>query len=351
MALLEISDIFKAFDGQAALRAVSLTLEQGHILCLLGPSGCGKTTLLRIIAGLERPDRGRVVFDGADMTAVPPHCRNFGMMFQEYALFPHKNVAGNVAFGLEMQNKTPPEIAARVREMLELVGLSGFEHRDIGQLSGGERQRVALARSLAPQPRLLMLDEPMGALDRALREWLMPELRRILKNVGVTAIFVTHDHAEAFAVADRIAVFDRGRIQQIARPETLYSQPATPAVARFLGFHNLLEGRAVSAERVETPVGYFNADGKKFRIGENVTVLLRPEGVRPVSLADAPACEDKMKICGIVREAIFQGPFYRLSLYTETGHELVFHLPCGMPLPSPGDRIVLEPDPSAVVFL
>ena len=217
------------------LHNVTLSLESRHILCLLGPSGCGKTTLLRIIAGLERPDRGKVLFDGTDMARIPPHRRRFGMMFQEFALFPHKNVFENVAFGLRMQKLPREEISRRTGEMLALVGLDGFGRRGVHTLSGGERQRVALARSLAPSPRLLMLDEPLGSLDRPLRERLLPELRQILKEIGITAIFVTHDHAEAFAMADVIAVFDKGRIEQMDTPENLRKSPANRTVADFLG--------------------------------------------------------------------------------------------------------------------
>ncbi|MFO7497141.1 MAG: ABC transporter ATP-binding protein, partial [Desulfobacterales bacterium] len=220
MALLNLARVSKTFDRQPFIREVSLALAEGDILCLLGPSGCGKTTLLRLIAGLERPDSGIITFDGRDLAPVPPHRRQFGMMFQEYALFPHKNVFENVAFGLELQRLTRSELQRRVAETLDRVGLEGFAARRISDLSGGERQRVALARSLAPQPRLLLLDEPMGALDRALRERLMADLQLILKQVGVTSIMVTHDQAEAFAVADTVAVIDDGQIAQIAPPET-----------------------------------------------------------------------------------------------------------------------------------
>lgn len=235
MGLLVLLNITKAFDNKPALKNISLELESGNILCLLGSSGCGKTTLLRIIAGLEYPDSGNIIFDKKDMVRVPPHRRRFGMMFQEFALFPHKNVFENVAFGLRMRKRAKAEITERTREMLTLVGLEGFELRDVNTLSGGERQRVALARSLAPYPRLLMLDEPMGSLDRPLRERLLPELREILKSVGLTAIFVTHDHTEAFAISDVIAVLNAGRIEQMAPPNVLRKHPANKHVARFLG--------------------------------------------------------------------------------------------------------------------
>ena len=201
---------------------MSFDVASSEIVCLLGPSGCGKTTLLNIIAGLEQPESGQVLVEGQDIAGTPVHRRGFGLMFQDLALFPHKNVRDNVAFGLRMANLAPQAIDLRVREVLELVGLAGFEQRDVNQLSGGEQQRVALARSLAPRPRLLMLDEPLSSLDRALRERLMNELRDILTRVGQTAIYVTHDQQEAFALADRVVILNAGRVAQIGTPQQVY---------------------------------------------------------------------------------------------------------------------------------
>src|SRR5574341_785110 len=224
MSLLEIRDVSKTFADTRALHGVSFGVDEGEIICLLGPSGCGKTTLLRIIAGLETPNDGQVLFRGQDLGPVPPHRRDFGLMFQDYALFPHRNVFDNVAFGLRMRKDALKEtdltqkIEEQVREALALVGLQGFERRSVNQLSGGEAQRVALARSLAPHPRLLMLDEPLGSLDRALRERLMNELRDILKGGGVTTLYVTHDQAEAFAIADRAVLMNAGRVEHVGSP-------------------------------------------------------------------------------------------------------------------------------------
>src|SRR5512139_825048 len=228
--LLEVLHLSKTFDDKLILDDVSLEITANEIVCLLGPSGCGKTTLLRLIAGLETADSGTITFDGQDVHNIPVHQRNFGLMFQDFALFPHKNVWDNVIFGLRMQNLPADRIQQLGHEALEMVGLSGFEKRDVHQLSGGERQRVALARSLAPQPQLLMLDEPLGALDRQLREELMIELRRILKAAHLTSIYVTHDQQEAFAVADRVAIMNAGRLEQLDTPQQIYAHPATEFV-------------------------------------------------------------------------------------------------------------------------
>ena len=211
MAVLEVSGLSKSFDTVRVVDQVSFVADQGELLGLLGPSGCGKTTLLRLLAGLEEPDAGTVRFDGRSLDGLAPQQRGFGLMFQDLALFPHMDVSGNVSFGLRMQGLSVSKVQARVNELLDLVEMSGYANRKVHELSGGERQRVALAQSLAPTPRLLMLDEPLGSLDRALRDNLQGEVRRILKEVGVTSIYVTHDRDEAFAMADRLVFMNRGR--------------------------------------------------------------------------------------------------------------------------------------------
>ena len=258
-AQLQVVEVHKHYNGTHALRGVNLEVASGEIVCLLGPSGCGKTTLLRIVAGLEQPDQGHVYFAGRDLATVPVHQRGFGLMFQDFALFPHLTVAENVAFGLRMAGWPAREAAARVEEMLALVNLSGYGKRTVFEISGGERQRVALARSLAPRPALLMLDEPLGSLDRALREELVEELRQILKSMGMTALYVTHDQDEALALGDRIVIMNAGRIEQVGPPQVIYTHPASDFVARFLGFSNLLPATVTEAEPglAMTPLGPF----------------------------------------------------------------------------------------------
>jgi ABC-type Fe3+/spermidine/putrescine transport system ATPase subunit len=310
MALLEVRSLKRSFEaGKPAVDDVTFSIEEGEIVCLLGPSGCGKTTLLRMIAGLEPPDGGEVWFAGSDVAPIPAHKRDFGLMFQEFALFPHKNVYDNVAFGLRMHGVSQEDTGQRANEMLDLVDLSGFGERNIDQLSGGEQQRVALARSLAPRPRLLMLDEPLGALDRALRERLMNDLRTILKRVGVTAIYVTHDQTEAFAVSDRIAVMNQGRIEQLAAPEVVYNHPASPFVARFLGFFNLIDGTVAAPDRVQTDIGELCVDQSLPADKTAVTVLIRPDAARQIeSGTDEIVNELYVEITAVS----FRGKFYQV---------------------------------------
>lgn len=235
MAGLEVRDVSVRYGGTTAVDGVTLAVEPGEVVALLGPSGCGKSSLLRAVAGLEPLAGGRVLYDGADLAGLPVHKRRFGLMFQDGQLFPHRDVRRNVAYGLETLPLTRQERDERVSALLDLVGLAGYEQRSVPTLSGGEQQRVALARALAPRPRLLLLDEPLSALDRQLRERLAGEVRAALVETGTTAVFVTHDHAEASAVADRVGVMDQGRLLQVAAPQELRTAPASDRVAEFLG--------------------------------------------------------------------------------------------------------------------
>jgi thiamine transport system ATP-binding protein len=259
--MLSVSGLVVAYEGEDILRGIDLDVPTGQLLCVLGPSGGGKSTLLRSVAGLEEPRAGSIHLDGQDLAGVPAHERGVGLMFQDYALFPHRDVGDNVAFGLRMRGARPEAVRARVRDLLELVGLPGAERRPVDQLSGGEQQRVALARALAPQPRLLMLDEPMGSLDRSLRERLPEELRAIFTDLGLTTIYVTHDQDEALSVADRVVILEAGRLVADGTPEQLWLAPPSAWVARFLGFRNVARGRSVGG-RLETPWGSLLPDSE-----------------------------------------------------------------------------------------
>lgn len=345
MPLLSLRHLTKTFGETIAVDDVSLEITTGEIVCLLGPSGCGKTTLLRLLAGLEMADAGELWVDGVEMGRVPPHKRDFGLMFQDYALFPHKNVGENVAFGLKMHGRGQTEIRQRVQEMLTLVQLEGYEKRTIEQLSGGERQRVALARALAVKPRLLMLDEPLGALDRALRERLMIELRAILKQVGVTAVYVTHDQTEAYAIADQIVVMNHGRVAQKDTPEQLYQYPATPFVAHFLGFENVVTGQVRSdGQSVNTAVGIIPTHDPLPPSGTNVTLLLRPRAAQL-----PPQNENYVKLTGIVQAISFRGRYYQVWLRIGE-QKLSFDLPHPPPC-LPGETVTLALQPEKVRLL
>ena len=356
--LLSARDLIKRFGPKLALDNVSLELTRGEIVCLLGPSGCGKTTLLRIIAGLETADAGQVWCEDQDITAIPVYQRDFGLMFQDYALFPHKNVFDNIVFGLKMggksKDKSRTSLTERVDEMLTLVGLAGFKNRSVNDLSGGEAQRVALARSLAPRPRLLMLDEPLGALDRTLRERLMNELRDILKNVGVTAVYVTHDQAEAFAIADRVVVMNAGRIEQIGPPEEIYRSPASLFVARFLGLTNLSEGRVIGPDRVASAWGELTADTAQLRANSPVMVLIRPEAA--ILHTSSPIHEKEAHpanlISGNLVTRSFRGRSYQIQIQPESGPHLTFELTSAEKLPeTPDSSIKVSLDPAGIVLL
>ncbi|WP_225800128.1 ABC transporter ATP-binding protein [Streptomyces sp. NK15101] len=281
--MLSIQDATVRFGERAVLDAVDLEVAEHEIVCVLGPSGSGKSTLLRAVAGLQSLDGGRVLLGGADQAGVPVHRRGVGLMFQDHQLFPQRDVGGNVSFGLRMRGAGKAERAERVRELLDLVGLPGAERRSVAALSGGEQQRVALARALAPRPRLLMLDEPLGQLDRGLRERLVVELRQLFGRLGTTVLAVTHDQGEAFALADRLVVMRDGRIAQSGAPADVWRRPASEFVARFLGFDNVVAARITGtvAQTVwgKVPVPDDSPEGER-------RLLVRPGGVRLVE--DAP---------------------------------------------------------------
>ncbi|MBM9518579.1 ABC transporter ATP-binding protein [Desulforhopalus vacuolatus] len=347
--LLDIEQLYVNYESQPVLHGVTLSLACGEILCLLGRSGSGKTTLLRAIAGLEEAASGIISCDGRDLRDTPPHRRGFGMMFQDYALFPHKNVAENIAFGLEMQGMKGNVAAARVKEMLELVNLAGYGERRIDELSGGQQQRVALARSLAPHPRLLLLDEPLGSLDRSLRDHLAEEIRIILKQLEVTAIFVTHDQKEAFSVADRVAVLLDGRLARLDTPEAVYRDPQQGEVASFLGFANFVEGRLDGCE-FTSPLGRLRFDDMENKNEpEQRTLLLRPEGA---TLAGATEGRG-LRVSGTVRSRICLGGYYRLRVEKIDGLNapLTFEIPLAPTPPAAGSVVEIDVPENSMVLL
>jgi ABC-type Fe3+/spermidine/putrescine transport system ATPase subunit len=303
--MLEVHHIFKTYEGKSLLKDISFKVETGETICLLGASGSGKSTLLRIIAGLEDPDSGFVSFNGIDLTSTPPHLRDFGLVFQDYALFPHLTVNENVAFGLKMRRLPPDEITQMVTKSLEMVNLGGFESRQVTDLSGGEQQRVALARALATRPRLLMFDEPLGALDRTLREDLLNELRSILHQTNIPAIYVTHDQEEAFAIADRVLILHDGNIIRAGTPADVWANPESAFVAMFLGLGNVIEGTYLGDSKVNTKFGTLTVHcAHQHTKGANVHLLVRP----------LPAGKEANGIHGIVTDAIFQQDRFKVTL-------------------------------------
>jgi ABC-type Fe3+/spermidine/putrescine transport system ATPase subunit len=357
MALLSVSGLYKVFDGVPAVNGVSFSADPGEILCLLGPSGCGKTTLLRMLAGLEEPDAGAISFEERSIINLAPQQRGFGLMFQDLALFPHMDVFGNVAFGLRMQKLPAARVQARVQELLELVEMGEYTRRKVHELSGGERQRVALARSLAPAPRLLMLDEPLGSLDRALRESLQRQIRGILKEVGVTSIYVTHDRDEAFTMADRLIFMNRGSIVQMGTPEEVVANPADGFVARTLGFKNVFRGVVLDDGeilKIECSVGVLTVakpPGLETSKGSDLMILVNENGISMSALPlDEAAPGDSLQ--GVITERVFRGDRYELRVQVGKG-ELYCHASADA-VPNSvrfNDGVTLNIDPKSIRFL
>jgi thiamine transport system ATP-binding protein len=333
--MLQVRNLTVRFGEVIAVAGIDIDIADGSVVAIVGPSGCGKTTVLRAIAGLQPVDSGTVRWDGEPVGDVPVHRRGFGLMFQDYALFPHRDVAANVAFGLRMQHRAAAAIDEGVARALDMVGLAEYADRAVGTLSGGEQQRVALARALAPAPRLLMLDEPIGALDRSLRERLMVEFHELFARHAITALYVTHDQEEAFAVADRIIVMDRGAIVQEGTPEHVWRRPATEFVARFLGFPNIVpadlgSGAADTGWSV-IPVAT-EATGRR-------NLVLRPD--------DFTVTSDGA-ITATVLDRTFRSGAYHLTVRPAGGPDLAVVLPTG---PTVGTELRLDIAPEAIVVL
>ncbi len=303
--MLELRHIHKTYEGKPLLTDISFNLDSGETICLLGASGSGKSTLLRMIAGLEDSNSGSILFNDIDLASTPPHLRDFGLVFQDYALFPHLDVNDNVAFGLKMRRMEQDETAERVANSLELVNLKEFGQRRVTDLSGGEQQRVALARALAIRPRLLMFDEPLGALDRSLREDLLNELRSILHRTQIPAIYVTHDQEEAFTIADRVLILHDGAIIREGTPADVWANPQSAFVAEFLGLGNVLDGEVVAKSQFLTKLGIFavECDHKHSR-GDKAKLLVRPLSVK----------DEANVISGVVADVIFQHDRYKVTL-------------------------------------
>jgi ABC-type Fe3+/spermidine/putrescine transport system ATPase subunit len=322
--ILTLHQIRKDYEGKPLLYGIDLNLQADETLCLLGPSGSGKSTLLRIIAGLEQAEAGAIFWMGQDIGDVPVEKRNFGLMFQEYALFPHMNVAQNIAFGPSMKHWAQEQIEERVRETLKLVHLEGFAQRRVVDLSGGEKQRVALARAIAPKPELLMLDEPLGALDKALRDELGQELHAILKELQIPTIYVTHDQEEAFTMGDSVAVLNFGSILQRGTPEQIYHHPASLWLARFIGFSNQCEGYVENDKRasVSTAIGTFQLEQKEvpeLSAGQQGTLVFKPVRVRIEREPQESNCFQAK-----VLDSHFRGEGYRLVVALKDGNVFTF---------------------------
>ena len=318
--LIDLSHISKTFDGDRVIDDFNLTIKENTFVTLLGPSGCGKTTILRIIGGFLKPDKGQVFFDGKDITELPPEKRQLNTVFQKYALFPHMNVEDNIAFGLRIKKKSEDFIKSKIEYALKLVNLEGYGKRDIDALSGGQQQRIAIARAIVNEPKLLLLDEPLGALDLKLRQEMQYELIRLKNELGITFIYVTHDQEEALTMSDTIVVMNQGYIQQMGTPEQIYNEPENAFVATFIGDSNIVSGKMIEDYVVEI-------SGKKFRcidagFGKNkaVDIVIRPEDVEILE-PNSP----KAILHGRMTHVIFKGEMYEMLCVTDDGKEWLVH--------------------------
>ena len=349
---IELAGLQKEFvthgDRVQAVHRLDLTVAQGEFFSLLGPSGCGKTTTMRMIAGFEQPTAGTVLLGGRDITGVPPHQRDVNLVFQSYALFPHLNAYENVAFGLRRRRVPAADIRRRVGAMFDIVSLTGMERRAPRELSGGQQQRVALARALVNEPRALLLDEPLGALDLKLRQQMQTELKRIQREVGITFLYVTHDQGEALTMSDRIAVLDGGRLEQVGSPREIYERPATRFVAGFIGTSNVLDGRVDSVDGDLAVLTYGPGDRvvvplpRSTTPGDTLEISVRPEKIG--LHRQTPSCDGGSLLTGVVRDVVYHGTSTNYTVATAAGPDLVVfdqNAFSADDLAGPGDRVYL----------
>ena len=337
--IIRLDHISKSFGDKKVLDDISLYIKRGEFVTLLGPSGCGKTTTLRLIAGFGKPDEGRVLMEGKDISDVPPYQRKLNTVFQRYALFPHLDVYDNVAFGLKLQKVPETEIEKRVKKVLKLVSMSDYEDRDVESLSGGQQQRVAIARALINQPKILLLDEPLAALDLKMRKDMQIELKEMHKKLGITFIYVTHDQEEALTLSDTIVVMNEGKIQQIGTPTDIYNEPVNCFVADFIGESNILKGRMMRDRRVAFIKHEFDCVDEGFGEDVKVDVVVRPEDI--YFTTDPAKCQFKAK----VNSCTFKGVHYEMWVDTDTGYELMIQDYDPYPV---GSEVMLYIDPDDI---
>lgn len=335
--IIELKGITKSYGKDTILDNLSLNIKKNEFLTLLGPSGCGKTTTLKIIAGFETADSGQVVFENNIINDIPPYERQLNTVFQKYALFPHMNVYENIAFGLKLKKMPKDVIDQKVKEMLKLVALEGYENRDIEALSGGQQQRVAIARALVNEPKVLLLDEPLGALDMKLRKGMQIELKRIQQKLGITFIFVTHDQEEALTMSDTIVVMNKGEIQQMGSPEDIYNEPANSFVAKFIGESNIVDGIMLDDFKVEFGGRIFDCVDKGFEKNEAIEVVIRPEDFEMVKYENG-------MLKGTVTSVIFKGVHYEIEVKDEN-HTWILHNTKHAEI---GSKIGLSLDPESI---
>lgn len=333
--LIDLVNISKTFDNTMVLDDLCLSVKENTFVTLLGPSGCGKTTTLRIIGGFEKPDTGKVIFDGQDITSLPPNKRQLNTVFQKYALFTHMTIAENIAFGLKIKNKPKAYIDDKIRYALKLVNLDGFENRSVASLSGGQQQRIAIARAIVNEPRVLLLDEPLGALDLKLRQDMQYELIRLKNELGITFIYVTHDQEEALTMSDTIVVMNQGYIQQMGSPEQIYNEPENAFVADFIGESNIVPGIMIRDELVEIFGARFACVDKGFGVNQPVDVVIRPEDIDLVE-------PEQGTLTGVCTHLIFKGVHYEMEVTTPDGFEWLVHSTDMCPV---GKQVGIHVDP------